>query len=101
MLQVLLNLIDFGMGPQQAVEAPRFQTEQFYASFANHEFVPGKLNVENRLPQATIDALGLLGHKMNVQGPWSNASAPVVIQIGGGVLQGGADPRRGRYVFGR
>ena len=32
LLQVLLNIIDFGMTPQQAVEAPRFQTEHFYAS---------------------------------------------------------------------
>jgi gamma-glutamyltranspeptidase/glutathione hydrolase len=101
LLQVLLNLIDFGMSPQQAVESPRFQTEHFYASFANHEFIPGKLNVENRLPVATIEALAALGHKMNVAGPWSNTSAPVVIQMGGGVLQGGADPRRGRFVFGR
>ena len=31
LLQVLLNIIDFGMTPQQAVEAPRFQTEHFYA----------------------------------------------------------------------
>jgi gamma-glutamyltranspeptidase/glutathione hydrolase len=101
LLQVLLNLIDFGMTPQQAVESPRFQTEHFYASFANHEFIPGKLNVESRLPAATIEALAALGHKMNVAGPWSNMSAPVVIQMGGGVLQGGADPRRGRFVFGR
>jgi gamma-glutamyltranspeptidase/glutathione hydrolase len=101
LLQVLLNLIDFDMTPQQAVESTRFQTEQFYASFANHEFVAGKLNVESRLSPATVDALAALGHKMNVAGPWSNASAPVVIRMDGGVLQGGADPRRGRYVFGR
>ena len=44
MLQVLLNIIEFGMSPQEAVEAPRFQTEHFYSSFAFHEFVPGKLN---------------------------------------------------------
>ena len=31
LLQVLLNIIDFGMTPQEAVEAPRFQTEHFYA----------------------------------------------------------------------
>jgi gamma-glutamyltranspeptidase/glutathione hydrolase len=36
MLQVLLNIIDFGMAPQEAVEAPRFQTEHFYSSFATH-----------------------------------------------------------------
>lgn len=101
LLQVLLNIIDFGMTPQQAVEAPRFQTEHFYASFANHEFVPGKLNLENRFPKETIDALGQLGHKVNVAGPWSNSSAPVVIEITDGVLNGAADPRRGRYIFGR
>ncbi|MES1260359.1 MAG: gamma-glutamyltransferase family protein [Acidobacteriota bacterium] len=101
LLQVLLNIIDFGMSPQAAVEAPRFQSEHFYATFANHEFVPGKLNLENRIPRETADALTRLGHKVNVSGPWSNGSAPVVIQMGGGVLQGAADPRRGRFIFGR
>jgi hypothetical protein len=32
---------------------------------------------------------------------WSNTSAPTVIQLIGGVLNGGADPRRARFVFGR
>jgi gamma-glutamyltranspeptidase/glutathione hydrolase len=101
MLQVLLNIIDFGMSPQEAVEAPRFQTEHFYASFANHEFVPGKLNLESRIPKATADRLGAMGHRVSVTGEWSNASAPTVIQISNGTLQGGADPRRSRFIFGR
>ncbi|MDE3195179.1 MAG: gamma-glutamyltransferase family protein [Acidobacteriota bacterium] len=101
LLQVLLNIIDFGMTPQRAVEAPRFQTEHFYASFANHEFGAGKLNLENRIPKDTADALAKLGHKVNVAGPWSNGSAPVVIEMAEGVLHGAADPRRGRYIFGR
>jgi gamma-glutamyltranspeptidase/glutathione hydrolase len=101
MLQVLLNMIDFGMTPQAAAEAPRFQSEHFYATFANHEFIPGKVNVESRIPSETMAALTKLGHKVNISGPWSNGSAPVVIQISGGVLHGAADPRRGRYVYGR
>lgn len=100
LLQVLLNLIDFGMSPQEAVEAPRVQTEHFYASFAMHEFIPGKLNVEGRISKQTIERLVALGHKVNVAGEWSNASAPIVIHIGDGVLEGGADPRRGRFIFG-
>jgi gamma-glutamyltranspeptidase / glutathione hydrolase len=100
LLQVLLNLIDFGMSPQEAVEAPRVQTEHFYASFAMHEFIPGKLNVEGRIPKQTAERLAALGHKVNVTGEWSNASAPTVIHIGDGVLEGGADPRRGRFIFG-
>ncbi len=101
LLQVLLNLIDFQMSPQEAVEAPRFQTEHFYSSFANHEFQPGKLNLEARIPRQTVDRLRGLGHRVTVTGDWSNGSAPTVIVMRGGVLDGGADPRRGRFIFGR
>jgi gamma-glutamyltranspeptidase/glutathione hydrolase len=101
MLQVLLNIIDFGMFPQDAVEAPRFQTEHFYSSFGGHEFVPGRLNLEGRIPRSTADALGALGHRINIASDWSNGSAPTVIQVRDGVLNGGADPRRARVVFGR
>src|SRR5580698_1141378 len=52
LLQVLVNILDFGMSSQAAVEAPRFQTEHFYSSFAGHEFVPGKLNLEGRMPKS-------------------------------------------------
>jgi len=101
LLQVLLNIIDFGMAPQEAVEAARFQTEHFYSSFANHEFVPGKLNLESRIPKPVAEKLTALGHRVSITGEWSNASAPTVIKIADGVLDGGADPRRARFIFGR
>ena len=101
LLQVFLNIVEFGMTAQEAVEAPRFQTEHFYSSFGNHEFVPGKLNVEGRIPKATVDALIALGHRVQISGEWSNSSAPTVIQLVDGVLNGGADIRRARFIFGR
>ncbi len=101
MLQVLLNLLVFEMQPQEAVESPRFQTEHFFASFAHHEFQAGKVNLEDRFPKATIDALKAKGHKIQVTSAWSNGSAPTVILIKDGVLNGGADPRRSRFIFGR
>jgi gamma-glutamyltranspeptidase/glutathione hydrolase len=101
LLQVMLNVIEFGMGAQQAVEAPRFQTEHFYSSFGNHEFVPGRLSLENRIPKSTIDALAELGHQVNVTGEWSNTSSPVLIVRKNEVLDGGADIRRARFIFGR
>lgn len=101
LLQVLLNIIEFGMTPQQAVEAPRFQTEHFYTSFAFHQFIPGRVSLEGRISASTARALESLGHKIALGGDWSNASSPVVIVTKGGVLHGGTDPRRGRYMFGR
>ncbi len=102
LLQTLLNILEFGMSPQEAVEAPRFTTEHFYSSFAFHEFVPGKVNLEGRVKKPTADKLTALGHKISVLGDWSNASAPTMIEFGSdGVLSGAADPRRSRFIFGR
>jgi len=101
MLQVLINILDFGMSPQEAAEAPRFETEHFYSSFAFHEFVPGKVSLEGRIPKATGDALVGLGHKITMSTDWSNHSAPTVLLKKDGVIHGAADPRRARFVFGR
>jgi gamma-glutamyltranspeptidase / glutathione hydrolase len=48
--QAIVNLIDFGMMPQQAVEAPRLWTEG------------GRLELENGYPESTADALRARGH---------------------------------------
>jgi len=101
LLQVLLNIVEFGMNPQEAVEAPRFQSEHFYSSFAGHEFTPGRLSLEGRIPEATLQRLQGLGHLVRKQRDWGNSSAPTVIKIDNGVLEAGADPRRARFVFGR
>jgi gamma-glutamyltranspeptidase / glutathione hydrolase len=101
LLQVLLNILDFGMTPQQAVEAPRFQTEHFFASFGFHQFVPGRVSLEGRFSADTAKKMEALGHHIQLAGDWSNASAPVVVQAKDGVLNGAADPRRGRFVFGQ
>lgn len=101
LLQVLLNIIEFGMSPQEAAEAPRFQTEHFYSSFAFHEFSPGGVNLEGRIGRATADQLIALGHKVKLATDWSNGSAPTIILKKDGVLHGAADPRRARFIFGR
>ena len=103
LLQVFLNIVEFNMSPQEAIEAPRFDSAHLYTSFDFHEFFPGKLNVERRIPQATIDRLAAMGHRITVVGDWANLSAPTAIRISmsDGVLTGGADPRRSRFIYGR
>jgi gamma-glutamyltranspeptidase/glutathione hydrolase len=101
MLQVMLNIIEFGMAPQEAVEAPRFQSNHFYSSFGYHEFTPGRVNIEGRIPRETMQWLADHGHGVVPSEDWSNTSAPTVILWKDGVLHGGADPRRARFIFGR
>ncbi len=100
LLQVLLNIIEFGMNPQEAVEAPRFDTQHYVSSFDDHEFLPGSLNVESRVGLKTIQELSQKGHKVKVQGEWGTLSAPTVITYDPktGVAAAGADPRRSRYA---
>ncbi|HXG91453.1 MAG TPA: gamma-glutamyltransferase family protein [Blastocatellia bacterium] len=101
LIQVLLNVIEFGMSVQEAVEAPRFQTLHFVSSFDDHRFNPGILNLENRIGKDVADELRTRGHKIEMQAAWGNPSAPTVIMFraGSGVIEAGADPRRGRYAL--
>ncbi len=101
LVQVLLNIVDFKMTPQEAVESPRFQSQHYYNSFGYHEFNPGKVTIEGRIPRATMQQLADWGHIVIPGDDWSNTSAPTVIVQQNGVLSGGADPRRSRYIFGR
>jgi len=100
LLQVLLNVIEFGMNPQEAVEAPRFDTQHYVSSFDSHEFLAGVLNVESRIADDVIKKLGARGHKIKTQSPWGTGSAPtaIIYDVKSGVISGGADPRRGRYA---
>ncbi|MCZ2155463.1 MAG: gamma-glutamyltransferase family protein [Bryobacterales bacterium] len=101
LLQVLLNVIEFGMDPQRAVEAPRFQSKHYYTSFAGNEFERGRLDVESRISGKAIARLREMGHVVQVHGPLSNGASPTLIQAKRGMLEGGADPRRSRFLFGR
>lgn len=100
LLQVLLNIIEFNMNPQEAVEAPRFDTQHYVSSFDDHEFRPGSLNVEARIALKTIQELGHRGHRTKVQAEWGTLSSPTVIVFDPrtGVASAGADPRRSRYA---
>jgi len=93
MTLLVSNLVDFGMGIQQAIEAPRF-----YARDTDQE-----LSVEARLPPATIDALTVMGYKVNRMGEYDlffGGAQGIVIDRKTGRRIGGADPRRDGAVIG-
>lgn len=102
MLQVFVNTVEFGMDPQQAVEAPRFATYSFPDSFEPHGYQPGRLTIENRIPQATGEAMRQLGHDVQW---WPDfvwrAGAMCLIHADPdtGLKTAGADPRRPSYAL--
>lgn len=99
-LQTLVNVIDFGMNVQQAIEAPRWSTHSFPSSPFPHTMDPGEMSVEERIPEATQKELIARGHKLRVSGPWSLASsAAIIIDSKTGVLSAGADPRVEAYAW--
>jgi len=98
--QTLLNMVDFGMNVQQAIEAPRWSTRSFPASPFPHTMYPGDLSVESRISQKVQQALIAKGHKLRVAGPWSlSEMAVIMIDPKSGVLNAGADPRNDAYAW--
>jgi len=99
-MQTLLNMIEFGMNVQQAIEAPKWLTRAFPASPFPHTMYPGDLSVEARIPESVRKDLLARGHKLQVSGPWSDGSlAAIVINLNTGVLNAGTDPRTEAYAF--
>jgi gamma-glutamyltranspeptidase/glutathione hydrolase len=97
MLQVLLNVEQFGMDLQQAINAPRFSTWSFPNSFAPFEYLPDRLLVEDRFDRATLDGLSALGHTVNLWPPFTRDAAAVeaiIANASTGFLEAGADPRQ-------
>src|SRR5437588_604059 len=93
-IQTLMNVVDFGMNIQQAIESPRWSTRSFPASPFPHTMYPGDLWIEGRMSNAIRDELLQKGHKVEVRGPWSmNDSAGIVVDQVNNTLSAGADPR--------
>jgi len=99
-MQTLINMVDFGMNIQQAIEAPRWSSRSFPASPFPHTMYPGDMSVEARIPEETRQALIAKGHKLRVAPPWSlGSNGGIIIDSSTGVLSAGADPRVDAYAW--
>jgi len=93
LLQVLLYATQFGMNAEQAVEAPRFQTEHLVASFDNHAMSPGTLLLDDRTAPAVIAELQKRHHLVEMRTRFSSGAALVMIRLNpDGSIEAGADP---------
>jgi gamma-glutamyltranspeptidase/glutathione hydrolase len=93
LMQLMFDVVLFRMNPEQAIEAPRFETRHLVSSFDNHAMNPGDLQLDDRTPQAVIQDLANRGHKIGTRTRWQSGSAPGMVRVTpGGVIEAGADP---------
>jgi gamma-glutamyltranspeptidase/glutathione hydrolase len=64
LLQCFLNILEFGMTPQQAVEAPNMNSFQMRNSFQDHTSQPGRMLVASSTPEAVRAALKQMGYTL-------------------------------------
>jgi gamma-glutamyltranspeptidase/glutathione hydrolase len=64
LLQAFLNIIEFGMTPQQAVEAPNLNSFQMRNSFQDHTSRPGRMLVASSTPAAVREQLQKMGYTL-------------------------------------
>ena len=87
-VQMVLNLFDYGMDVQSAIDAPR-------AFFVGEDTV-----IERGMPASTVEGLKSRGHKVVVAPtPWGGAQA-IRIDWDRGVLIGGSEPRKDGCALG-
>ena len=89
--QMLVNVLDFGMNVQEAIEAPRVRV-----------YRDRLLDAEARIPGGTLDGLRARRHQVNVIDEWSwivGGGQGLMRDPESGALMAGADPRRDGYAL--
>ena len=81
-----------GMNLQEAIDAPSFHSEHFPSSFYPRQSAPGRLVVEGRFPDATINGLRKRGHEVEVGPDWSEGRMCAASQDDG-LLKAAANAR--------
>lgn len=98
-MQLLSHLLDHGLDPQQAVEAPRFTV--FPGSDADTLGRAPALRIEARVPEEIRRSLEAMGHRTTVLDEYgAEGSAQIISLDERGVLRGGSDPRQEGVALG-
>ena len=74
LLQVFLNVVEFDMDVQQAVEAANINSYQMHSSFGTQRSEPGRLVVRDDTPYRVIQELERMGYAVEM---WEKSSGPI------------------------
>ena len=94
-VQVLCNMIDWGMDVQEAGDAPRFRHHGSSEPTGLPAQQGGAVYVETGVPEESVEALRALGHTISYGGIGDFGGYQAIrIDTARGVLMGGSDPRK-------
>ncbi len=100
LLQFFLNVAEFGMTPQEAVEAANFNSYQMKASFDLHESQPGRLLLNASMPQWASRELALRGYKLEFEQRTSGPINAILVDPRNGSFWGGSSNHGEDYGIG-
>jgi gamma-glutamyltranspeptidase/glutathione hydrolase len=90
LLQCFLNVVEFGMNVQQAVEAANINSFQMRSSFDDHRSEPGRLQVRADTPQWVRDELVKMGYRVETERLTSGPILAIYFDWARGSFWGGA-----------
>ena len=90
LLQFFLNVVEFGMTPQEAAEAANFNTFQVRSSFGNHEKAPGRLLLNTETPPWVRSELRRMGYREVFEDRTSGPINAILFDRAHGTLWGGS-----------
>ena len=99
-LQLITHMLDFGMTPQEAVEAPRWRSLQNPMESTVPHTCEDVLQLEGRFSKDVREGLARRGHDLRILGDWDGPGSAQAITIHPetNTLIGGSDPRRDGYA---
>jgi gamma-glutamyltranspeptidase/glutathione hydrolase len=90
LLQFFLNVVEFGMNVQQAVEAHNITSYQMQSSFGAHKAEPGRIEVSRRVPEWVRGELGRMGYDVETVDRTYSPITAIYFDSKNGTMWGGA-----------
>ena len=100
LLQFLLNVVEFGMTPQEAAEAANFNSYQMKASFDQHAIEPGRIVLNETVPKWVRRELALRGYRMDFEARTSGPINAILVDPENGSFWGGSSNHGEDYGIG-
>jgi len=100
LLQFFLNVVEFGMTPQEATEAANINSYQMHSSFGAHESKPGVMDIHPSLPPYVRAELVKMGYKLQVVNKTSGPINAIMLDQAHGTMWGGSSDHGEDYGIG-